>query len=219
MKNPLSSVSTASPEWASFRRVYWTIAAVLAFLLLMSWIAGFGPGGRACKIPGMAAGNTSAPRAAAAPVVKPAATAEAPKTAASAVATAAPASAAAAAAAAAPVPATPTPAPAAPPPAAKLYFPLDKITLPQNTVAALLPVVTYLQANESAKASISGFHDPTGKKARNEELALNRARAARGALERAGIARERIVMQKPQVTTGSGGAAEARRVEVAVQMP
>jgi K(+)-stimulated pyrophosphate-energized sodium pump len=86
-------------------------------------------------------------------------------------------------------------------------------------VAALLPVVDYLKANQGAKASISGFHDPSGKKARNEELALNRARSARGALERAGIARERIVMQKPQVTTGSGGAAEARRVEVAVQLP
>ena len=105
------------------------------------------------------------------------------------------------------------------PPAAKLYFPLDKVTLPQNTVAALLPVVEYLKANEGAKASISGFHDPTGRRARNEELALNRARAARGALERAGVARDRIVMQKPQVTTGSGGAAEARRVEVAVQLP
>jgi outer membrane protein OmpA-like peptidoglycan-associated protein len=217
MKNPLSSVSPVSREWTSFRRVYWTIAAVLAFLLLMSWIAGFGPGGRACKIPGMAASSSpSAPRAAAAPVVKPAAPAETPKAAASAVAVAP--SPAAATAPAPPVPAAPAAA-AAPPPAAKLYFALDKVALPQNTVAALLPVVTYLKANESAKASISGFHDPSGKKTRNEELALNRARAARGALERAGIARERIVMQKPRATTGSGGPAEARRVEVAVQLP
>lgn len=205
--------TNTSASWNSFRRVYWTIAAVLAFLLLMSWIAGFGPGGRACKIPGMTGSSTAAPRAAAAPAAKPSAAADAPKAAAAAV-SAAPS--APPAAAASPSPAA---APAAPPPAAKLYFALDKIALPQNTVAALLPVVTYLKAHEGTKASISGFHDPTGKKARNEELALNRARAARGALERAGIARERIVMQKPQVTTGSGGAAEARRVEVAVQLP
>jgi outer membrane protein OmpA-like peptidoglycan-associated protein len=202
--------TNTSASWNSFRRVYWTIAAVLALLLLFSWIAGFGPGGRACKIPGLsskAAPAVSAPAAVAAP--KP--TASTP--------------AAAAAPAASVVAATPPvskPAPAtsiALPPAAKLYFALDKIALPQNTVAALLPVVEYLKANDGAKAQVSGFHDPTGKKARNEELALNRARAARGALERAGISRERIVMQKPQATTGSGGAAEARRVEVAVQAP
>ncbi len=209
----MNNSTSVSPAWSSFQRVYWTIAAILAFLLLMSWVAGFGPGGRACKIPGLAATSTAAPRAAAAPAAKPPAAAEAPKAAAAAVA---------AAPSAPPTTATatsPAPALAAPPPAAKLYFALDKIALPQNTVAALLPVVTYLKANEGAKASVSGFHDPTGKKARNEELALNRARAARGALERAGIARERIVMQKPQVTTGSGGPAEARRVEVAVQLP
>jgi K(+)-stimulated pyrophosphate-energized sodium pump len=208
----MNNSTSVSPAWSSFQRVYWTIAAILAFLLLMSWVAGFGPGGRACKIPGLAATSTAAPRAAAGPAAKPSAT-EAPKAAAAAVA---------AAPSAPPTTATatsPAPALAAPPPAAKLYFALDKIALPQNTVAALLPVVTYLKANEGAKASVSGFHDPTGKKARNEELALNRARAARGALERAGIARERIVMQKPQVTTGSGGPAEARRVEVAVQLP
>ena len=182
---------------------------MLALLLLFSWIAGFGPGGRACKIPGMA--SKAAPAVSApAPVVTPK---PAASTAVATAATAATPAASAAVAKPAPVAAI------APPPAAKLYFPLDKTTLPPNTVAALLPVVEYLKANNSAKASISGFHDPTGKKARNEELALNRARAARGALERAGISRERIVMQKPQATTGSGGAAEARRVEVAVQSP
>ena len=201
--------TNTSSSWNSFRRVYWTIAATLALLLLFSWIAGFGPGGRACKIPGMASKAAPA-ESAPAPVVTPK---PAASTAVATAATAATPAASAAVAKPAPVAAI------APPPAAKLYFPLDKTTLPPNTVAALLPVVEYLKANNSAKASISGFHDPTGKKARNEELALNRARAARGALERAGISRERIVMQKPQATTGSGGAAEARRVEVAVQSP
>lgn len=206
--------TNTSSSWDSFRRVYWTIAAILALLLLASFVAGFGPGGRACKIPGMT--GKAAPAVAAT-------TAAAPIVAAPAVVTKpAPSAAAAAASAVAVAPAAATPAPAAamaPPPAAKLYFALDKVTLPQNTVAALLPVVEYLKANDGAKASVSGFHDPTGKRARNEELALNRARAARGALERAGISRERVVMQKPQATTGSGAPAEARRVEVAVQQP
>jgi K(+)-stimulated pyrophosphate-energized sodium pump len=209
--------TNTSASWDSFRRVYWTIATILAFLLLMSWIAGFGPGGRACKIPGLSGKGTPA-ASAAAPLAaaKPAASATAAAT--PPAATAVASSPAATAITTAPSMAQPAAAAAAtPPPAAKLYFPPDKITLPQNTVAALLPVVEYLKANDGAKASVSGFHDPTGRRARNEELALNRARAARGALERAGIPRERIVMQKPQVTTGSGGAAEARRVEVAVQ--
>ena len=85
--------SSVSPAWASFQRVYWTIAATLAFPLLVSWVAGVGPGGRACRMAGMTASGPWVPRAA--------------------------------------------------------------------------------------------------------ELTLNRARAARGALERAGIARERIVLQKP----------------------
>jgi K(+)-stimulated pyrophosphate-energized sodium pump len=212
--------TNTSAAWNSFRRVYWTIAVILAFLLLMSWIAGFGPGGRACKMPGMTSSSKAARAASAtAPVAaaKPAAsTPTAP--AATTAATPPPAPPAAPAVAAAPPAAKPAPAAAvAPPPAAKLYFPPDKITLPQNTVAALLPVVEYLKANDGAKASVSGFHDATGRRARNEELALNRARAARGALEHAGIPRDRIVLQKPQATTGSGGAAEARRVEVAVQ--
>jgi outer membrane protein OmpA-like peptidoglycan-associated protein len=209
----MNTSSSGSAAWKSFRRVYWTIAAVLALLLLFSWIAGFGPGGRACKIPGMGKPSAAvtapavvAPKPAPAPTPAPAAVAPKP------------------AAAPEPVAAAPKPVPAAaaaaaPPPAAKLYFALDKTALPPNTVAALLPVVKYLEANGGAKASISGFHDPSGKKARNEELALNRARAARGALERAGIARDRIVLQKPQQTTGTGDAREARRVEVAVQLP
>jgi K(+)-stimulated pyrophosphate-energized sodium pump len=193
-----------SPAWVSFRRVYWTIAATLAVLLLLFWLMGFGPGGRACKIPGLGATTGSAPaKAAAAPAAPPAPAVRA-----------APASQPAVAA----VAAAPAAAPAvAPPPAAKLYFALDKNALPGNTVAALAPIATYLKANAQAKASISGFHDPSGNRARNEELALNRARAARGALERAGIERERIVMQKPTQTAGGGSPSEARRVEVSVQ--
>jgi K(+)-stimulated pyrophosphate-energized sodium pump len=206
-----------SPAWASFSRVYWTIAATLAVLLLLFWAMGFGPGGRACTIPGASATGTSvaaAPKAAATPAAPAPTAVTAPPTA----QPSAPASAPATATPTAPITAAAAPS-AALPPAAKLYFPVARITLPQNTVPALAPIAAYLMLNPQAKASISGFHDASGNRARNEALALDRARAARGALERAGIERERIVLQKPAQTTGSGDAREARRVEVAVVQP
>ncbi len=184
----------SSTAWNSFRRVYWTIAATMGVLLLLFWLMGFGPGGRACKVARVAPAPAAAPATANLPAPAPAALPSAP---------------------AAQAPATP--AAAALPPTAVLYFALDKTALPPDAAAALRPIVDYLKANDGAKASVSGFHDPSGSRARNEELALNRARAVRSALEGAGIARERIVMQKPSVTTGSGPAAQARRVEVSVQ--
>jgi K(+)-stimulated pyrophosphate-energized sodium pump len=187
-----------SPEWNNFRRLWITVAGLLALLLLLLWFAGYGPGGAACKRAPMggaacdtaAVASVAAPMAAAPTAVAPALTA---------------------------VPATPVPAAlAALPPAAKIYFALDKSVIPADTGERLAPIVAYLKANSKAKASISGFHDPSGSIARNEELALGRARAVRTALEKAGIDKERVLMQKPAVTTGDGPPEEARRVEVAV---
>lgn len=191
----------AAPEWGAFRRWYFLIAALLAALLLLMWLLGYGPGGSACKMP-------TAPVAmaeVAAPVVAAPAAVVAPP---------------AAASVAAPVAATPVAAaPVALPPAARVYFGLDKTALPGDVDNTLAEVVAYLKANGGAKASISGFHDPSGDKAHNEELALNRARAVRAQLEKLGIASDRVVMQKPEATTGTGPAQEARRVEVSVQAP
>ena len=78
-------------------------------------------------------------------------------------------------------------------------------------------MAAYLKANPHAKAILSGYHDPSGNRASNEQLALNRARAVRERLERGGIDRDRIIMQKPVQTTGSGDSREARRVEVKIQ--
>ncbi|MBM4262621.1 MAG: cytochrome c oxidase subunit II [Deltaproteobacteria bacterium] len=111
----------------------------------------------------------------------------------------------------------PAPATAALPPAAKLYFAVGANALPKETPETLKVILDYLNANPSSKAVISGYHDPTGNKAQNEELAKNRARAAREALKAAGIGEDRVVMQKPQETTGTGNDAEARRVEVSIQ--
>jgi outer membrane protein OmpA-like peptidoglycan-associated protein len=49
---------------------------------------------------------------------------------------------------------------------------------------------------------VSGYQDPTGDQAANEELAKNRAAVVRDLLVAAGIAETRIDMQKPVVNSG-----------------
>jgi K(+)-stimulated pyrophosphate-energized sodium pump len=184
------------------------VAILLALLLALMWFLGYGPGGSKCN-PGasvapMPTAATPAPIAAV-PAPEPA---KAPEPAAAAPATPAPASSAA-----------PTMKTEASVPAAKVYFGLDKTDLPGDADKTLAAVVTYLKANADSKASISGFHDPSGDKTHNEELALNRARAVREALDKLGIPNDRVMMQKPSATTGTGTPAEARRVEVSVMRP
>lgn len=115
--------------------------------------------------------------------------------------------------------AAPAPAAAAAPsatPVAKIYFDTGKADLPSDGLPTLQSIVDYVKANASAKIAISGFHDPTGSQAANEELAKNRAKAIREALKAAGVAEDKIEMRKPQATTGTGDNREARRVEVSV---
>jgi len=102
-------------------------------------------------------------------------------------------------------------------PAANLYFELDKADLPADATRTLAPVADYLKANPAARASITGYHDPSGDAAHNEELAKNRAAAAKAALAAAGVAEDRLDMDKPIVTTGGGAPEDARRVEVRVK--
>ena len=64
---------------------------------------------------------------------------------------------------------------------------------------------------------LSGFTDASGDPAKNEELAKQRAFAVRDALKAAGVAEDKIELKKPEQLTGSGDAAQARRVEVALQ--
>lgn len=176
------------------------VAILLALLLLGLWLMGYGPGGSKCAPVAATAMTVPATPQPAPPPVEPV--------------TAPPVAAVAAGAAA--VATTAAMATVTSVPAAKLYFAVDKTDLPDTTSATLAQVVAYLKANPDAKASVSGFHDPSGSAARNEELALNRARAVRGALDQLGIPKERVAMQKPQQTSGSGKPAEARRVEVSV---
>jgi K(+)-stimulated pyrophosphate-energized sodium pump len=97
----------------------------------------------------------------------------------------------------------------------KFYFASAKTDLAGGAEAALADVAKGVAAGK--KAVVSGYTDSTGDAAKNEELAKLRAMAVSGALKAAGIADDKIELKKPELLTGSGNNAEARRVEVALQ--
>lgn len=106
---------------------------------------------------------------------------------------------------------------AAAPPAARLYFDVDV----SNTIAdgkpLLDPIVAWLAANPTARAVVTGYHDPTGAAGHNQDLAKSRAQTVQAALVAAGVAADRIDLVKPVSTDGGGDLKEARRVEVSVK--
>lgn len=188
-------------QYRTFSSWHKIVGALLALLLLLLWLFGLGPNAYLNCLP-------KAVASAVAPVTAPPAAAVKPE--------AAPAPAPALAVPPTGVPGSVVSKPAAALPNARIYFALDKHGLPDDTAERLKRVVAYLQANPNAKATISGFHDPSGSRTRNIELARNRALAVKEALEKAGVAPARLNMEKPVETTGTGDPAEARRVEVYV---
>ncbi len=97
----------------------------------------------------------------------------------------------------------------------KFYFGTGKAELASGAAGALADVVKGVAAGQ--KAVVSGFTDASGDPEKNAELAKQRAFAVRDALKAAGVAEDKIELKKPESSTGGGSAAEARRVEVALQ--
>jgi len=95
-----------------------------------------------------------------------------------------------------------------------LYFALGSDALPADANEILVKVADAARAQPGKVALISGFHDTSGDAATNAELAKKRALAVRHALEANGVAPDRLVLDKPMVTTGGADAREARRVEM-----
>lgn len=214
-------INGRTPEqYAAWNRWHVIVAVLLALLLLLLWMTGRGPGHA------MASGSccgVAAPAEVAAPAVVPAAPVDADGDGVVDADDACPGTPAGTAVdargcevvVASPAAEVPTAAPA-PIAAANLYFEVDKFDLPADTAANLAPIVEYLKANPTAKSAISGYHDPTGDRDHNIELAKNRALAVRDYLVKQGIEEARIDMRKPIETTGSGSLEEARRVEVSI---
>ena len=97
---------------------------------------------------------------------------------------------------------------------ARIYFELASDALPAEAAAELARIADAARADPGKVVLISGYHDESGDAAKNAELAKKRAFAVRHALEANGVARERLVMDKPRVTLGGADAREARRVEM-----
>ncbi len=102
-------------------------------------------------------------------------------------------------------------------PVAKLYFNSDDADSPVAKNLPLSAIVEYLKAHPAAKASISGYHDPTGDLEYNLDLAKRRSITVSKMLQQRGIPQTQIVLEKPVQTTGTGTLAEARRVEVTIK--
>jgi cytochrome c oxidase subunit II len=97
---------------------------------------------------------------------------------------------------------------------AKIYFATGKKEMPADAKESIDAALTFLKAKSDAKVDITGFTDKTGNREANLELAKERAKAVRAALEAAGIAKDRINMKPPAEITGGADNKEARRVEI-----
>jgi photosynthetic reaction center cytochrome c subunit len=100
-----------------------------------------------------------------------------------------------------------------------VYFAVDSAALHDSAPRVLEVLAAKLRANAAAKATVSGYHSATGDAAHNHELAKNRAIAVREALKTAGIAEDRVVLEKPlaEQANVAGEDPKARRVEVTVR--
>ncbi|MBA3928942.1 MAG: sodium-translocating pyrophosphatase [Xanthomonas sp.] len=100
---------------------------------------------------------------------------------------------------------------------ARILFDSGSAVVPSDTSVRLAGVLGTLSADPDVRVRVSGFHDASGDAAANEALAKQRAEAIQQWLVVNGIAAERIALDKPAQTTGSGDADEARRVDVLVE--
>jgi K(+)-stimulated pyrophosphate-energized sodium pump len=101
------------------------------------------------------------------------------------------------------------------PETASLFFDSGKINLPADASKQLEAVVAWSKTGPNTKIGISGYHDKAGDPAANAVLAKGRALGARELLLSAGVPEDRIVMVKPQSTSGGGPEdKQSRRVDV-----
>jgi outer membrane protein OmpA-like peptidoglycan-associated protein len=102
-------------------------------------------------------------------------------------------------------------------PALKVYFEVGKSDVSKDLSAAAADLKSYIDAHPKATLSVSGYNDPTGDAAANAALSKRRAQEVAAALTATGIPAGSISLDRPADTTGGGGNAEARRVEVTVK--
>ena len=109
------------------------------------------------------------------------------------------------------------PAGATAPGRVKVYFDAGSAAPAPQASSQLDAIVAYAKAHAGARVSVSGYNDPSGDAAANEELARNRALAIRNVLVGRGVSEDKVDMNKPLAATGVTEEREARRVEVSLQ--
>ena len=100
------------------------------------------------------------------------------------------------------------------PPAASIFFASGAADVPADAAKTLEGVAAFALAHPGANLAISGFHDPSGDMAINEQIAKSRAEAVRDVLKKMGVGEIRVWLRKPEVMMGAGDPAQARRVDV-----
>jgi outer membrane protein OmpA-like peptidoglycan-associated protein len=96
-----------------------------------------------------------------------------------------------------------------------LYFDSGKINLPVDAAKQVEAIVAWSKTSPNTKIGVSGYHDKAGDPAMNAQLAKNRAMGARETLISAGVPEDRLVMVKPQSTSGGGPEdKQSRRVDI-----
>lgn len=111
------------------------------------------------------------------------------------------------------------PAPLAEAMRAVMYFDVGGAVLQGAQQKGLAQVIVSMADKPALKATISGYHSASGTLAQNQELAKQRAFTVRDALLAAGIAANRVVLQKPQQVqaNAAGEDHDSRRVEVTLR--
>lgn len=98
-----------------------------------------------------------------------------------------------------------------------IYFAVGQDRLPEEAADVLDRVAGVARSTTSNTVWVSGFHDASGNLADNQDLARRRAQAVLHALEANGVQRSRVVLNRPEQTTGGTDPAHARRVDIRVQ--
>jgi len=99
-----------------------------------------------------------------------------------------------------------------------IFFETAKSDVANELTAESAKLKDYLDTNPEARLSVSGYVDPRGDPAFNAELAKNRAEKVAAALAAAGIAADRIDLDKPaDIVASEGSLSEDRKVEVKIK--
>jgi len=102
-------------------------------------------------------------------------------------------------------------------PVGRVFFDVGKSDKWTDGGESIATIAAYVKAHDGAKVAISGYHDPSGNKEQNQKLAKERALIVRDSLTAAGVAADRVSLEKPVETTGTGDPRDARRVEVTIK--